>query len=219
MILVPRPAPHLPRTLAALRAAGFTDLLPLELSHPEPVKATVPPTATALIFTSPLGIQKGLPRLPAYCVGEATATTARSVGYNVVLTGDNNGHTMAAAMAGHPIQHFAHLHGDHAGMTWHTILTKAGHTVTPVAAYRTHRITRLPQAVTSVQPSITLLFSAGSANHLANLMKHANMPLTGTAIALSPAVAAAACRHWPQVVTAAEPTLAAMVATLSGHPR
>ncbi|RZK99517.1 MAG: hypothetical protein EOP36_19055, partial [Rubrivivax sp.] len=147
MILLPRPAPHLPRTVATLQAAGFGGIVPLALSHPRPVSASVPSTATALIFTSLLAVRPGFPLLPAYCVGETTATAARSAGYTVVYTGTNNGHSMAQAIASGTRHHFAHLHGDHAGLDWHHQLTASGHTVTPVMAYRTRRIAALPPEI------------------------------------------------------------------------
>ncbi len=215
MILLPRPAPHLPRTLAAFQVAGFTNITPLALSHPQPVEATVPANATALIFTSIFAVRAGFPNLPAYCVGETTAAAAKAAGYTVAYTGTDNGRTMATAIATLPPQHFIHLHGDHAGMLWHAILRQAGHTVTPVMAYHTQRIQALTAAETSKSHTLTLLFSAGSASHLAKLYKHANIPVVGTAIALSPAVAQAAAHHWPQVVTAPAPTLEGMLQALT----
>lgn len=222
MIILPRPAPHLPRTLAAVQAAGFSNVLPLALSHPQPVPATIPQGATALIFTSIFAVRTGFPSLPAYCVGETTAAAARAAGYTVVYTGTNNGHSMAQAIASHAKQHFVHLHGDHAGMDWHLPLKQAGHTVTPVMAYHTKRVSTLPpQALATLAASkshtLTLLFSAGSASHLAKLYKHANIMPVGTAIALSPAVAKAAAAHWPQVITAPAPTLEGMLQAARGQ--
>lgn len=222
MILLPRPAPHLPRTLAAFQAVGFTNILPLALSRPAPIPATIPAGIQALLITSLIGVQKGLPNLPIYCVGEATATAARKEGLNVVYTGTNNGVTMARDIfeLHLPPTRFAHLHGDHAGTDWHAILQLAGHTVLPVLTYKTQRIATLPTQVaqsllSSVPPILVPLFSSGSASHLANLLKHANIQPTGTAVAFSPAVAHAAASHWGHVVTAPAPNLQAMVATLS----
>lgn len=219
MILVPRPTPHLPRTLAALRAAGHTSLLPLAITEPHTLPITLPPATQALLLTSPLGVHPGLPtHLPAYCVGSATAEAARTLGLQVVYTGTNNGVTMARDIfeLKLPRIHFTHIHGDHAHMEWHTILQLAGHTVTPLLAYQTRRIQALPPGLLPQLPRIThtLLFSSGSASHLANLVKQANIQLTGTAIALSPAVAQAARPHWPAVVKAAKPTLESMVKAL-----
>lgn len=220
MILVPRPAPHLPRTLSVLQQAGLKDLYPLALSHPESIPAVIPTTASALLITSPLGVQTGLPTLPAYCVGEATASAATMAGLKVVYTGSNNGASMAQDINQQTTKptHFAHLHGDHAHMDWHTILTKEGHTVTPVPAYQTRRVPALPPEIVAnlrkTNAPLTLLFSAGSALHLANLYKQVNITPTGTAIAFSPLVARAATHYWPKVVTAAVPTLEAMVTTI-----
>ena len=226
MIILPRPEPHLPRTIAALQKAGFGSLHALALSHPQPIPVVVPASATALIFTSIFAVHghiNGNTQLPAYCVGETTAIAARNAGYNVVYTGSNNGATMAKAITQHQApgtrHHFIHLHGDHAGMLWHTTLRQAGHAVTPVQTYQTRRIQNLPTenhtAFEAANPhTLTLLFSAGSASHLAKLCKRANIPLVGTAIALSPAVTKAAARHWPHTATATAPTLEGMIQTL-----
>lgn len=213
LILVPRPAPHLPRTLAAL--SGLPTL-PLALGQPQTLPAALPAAATALLLTSPLAVP-GIaasrhPGIPAYCVGPATAQAATACAIPVSFTGTSNGHAMAAAIAalGLPPQTFVHLHGDHAGTAWYPILEAAGHAILPLLAYRTRRIAALPRAVLAARPTHTLLFSAGSARHLANLYKNANIPLTGTALCLSPAVAQAAANHWPRVKVASHPTLAAM---------
>ena len=218
MILVPRPAPHLPRTLAALEAAGHTDIFPLALSHPESIPVTAPARVTALFFTSVFGVQPYLPQVPAYCVGQATGIAAATAGYQVAATGQTDAATFAQTLTSLPKQHFLHLHGDHADLDWHEILHKAGHSVTPIQTYATHRILTLPHnaqnaLASSGSHTLTLLFSAGSAQHLAKLYKHANMAPMGTAIALSPAVAMAATA-WPTVITAPTPTLEGMLHAL-----
>lgn len=218
MILVPRPAPHLPRTLEALQQAGHTNLFTLALSHPESLPVTLPAGTTALIFTSPLAPHKNFPGLPAYCVGDATAHAARSQGLHVIYPGTHNGAALADDIIHFnlPPQHFAHLHGDHAHIQWHAALRQAGHTVTPVLAYQTRRIETLPVEALPRLAGVThtMLFSAGSASHLANLYKQVNIQPNGTAVALSTAVADAARAYWPEVVIAASPTLSAMVATI-----
>jgi uroporphyrinogen-III synthase len=212
LILVPRPAPHLPGTLDAL--AGLPTL-PLALSHPQPLAISLPSHITAIILTSRIGVPtlSPLPNLPTWCVGGCTAIAAKAAGFQVVYTGTNNAVTMATAILSKnlPPQHFLHPHGDHAGTTWYSLLRKAGHTITPVLAYHTGRIAALPSQILTAHPTHTLLFSAGSAQHLANLYKNANIPLTSTALCLSPAVAQVAAAHWPQVRVASQPTLAAMV--------
>jgi hypothetical protein len=207
LILVPRPAPHLLRTLAALKGLPT---LPFALSEPQSVPFTIPSHITALLLTSPLAVP-GVPatHLPAYCVG---AVSAGQIKAPLAYVGASNAVTMATAILSKnlPPQHFLHPHGDHAGTTWYSLLRKAGHTITPILAYRTGRIAALPPQIRAAQPTHMLLFSAGSAQHLANLYKNANIPLTSTALCLSPAVAKVAANHWPQVKVASQPTLAAM---------
>lgn len=219
LILVPRPAPHLPATQEYLQARGLT-IIPLALSTPQSTHIPYPANATALLLTSQLAVQPGLPNLPAYCVGEQTAHAARNAGLNVAYAGQGNAHGLGQGVAAQnlPPQTFLHPHGSQANLEWHSLLTAAGHQVLAVEAYRPQPLATLPQHVAATlhttPPTHTFLFSAGSANHLANLLKQANMAPTGTAVAFSEAVAKVARQHWPQVRVATRPTLAAMVQAL-----
>lgn len=233
MILLARPAPHLPRTRQALYHLGYTDhdILSFSLAEPETLPITLPPEATALLLTSPLACPALAPlphaaALPVYAVGPTTAEAARALGLNVVFTGTDNGFTMAQdILQQSPSPHtFAHLHGDHAGMLWHSVLTGTDHRVLPVAAYRTGHIESLPQKIATTLtsqpfPAFTLLFSAGSARHLANLLKQANIACNGTALCLSEAVATEAATHWPHVRTATLPTQEGLLALLPTAPQ
>ncbi len=229
MILISRPRPHMQRSLQALQNAGIAaeDILSFVLAEPESLPITIPPETTALILTSPLACPSLANHahalsLPVYAVGPTTAEAARALGCQVVLIGTDNGHTMAHDICQHDtlLQTFAHLHGDHAGMDWHSILTEAGHTITPLAAYHTHHVEKLPesaaQRITEQGfPAFTLLFSAGSARHLANLLKQANIMPSGTALCLSEAVATEASTYWPHVRIAPQPTLEGVISLLS----
>jgi uroporphyrinogen-III synthase len=201
-----------------LRNHGIPGLLPLAISQPHSL--TVPlPQATAIILTSPFAIPalQGS-KLPVWCVGPSTAEEAAAAN----LTIAHSGMADAAALARHiaslplPPQQFLHPHGDHAGQAWHSILTTAGHSMRPIMVYRTNRITSLPPELLPqlAQTTHTLLFSPGSAKHLAKLLKQANISPTGTAVALSGEVATAAAAFWPRVVVAGTPTLQAMAAAL-----
>lgn len=217
------------RSLQALQTAGIgpENILSFILAEPESLPVTLPPETTALILTSPLACPTLADHpealtLPVYAVGPTTAEAARALGANVVLTGTDNGHTMAHDILQHEtlLQHFAHLHGDHAGMEWHGVLTEAGHTVMPLAAYHTHHIATLPEHATRRMaaegfPALTLLFSAGSARHLAKLLKQANIIPSGTALCLSEAVATEASIYWPHVRIAPQPTLEGVVSLLT----
>lgn len=223
MVLVARPAPHLAPTLAALEAEGLTGTT-LALSHPTSAVVQVPPHTTALIATSPLALEALKPyarTLPLYAVGVATAEAGRAAGFPIAYTGCGGAEELAENLLNAALapQHFLHAHGDNALQTtredWYRKLETAGHNLTPLQAYTLNPVDMLPEDVCTTlrQKSLTttLLFSAGSARHLANLLKQANIPLTPKAVALSPAVAEAAQPHWPQVTVAQTPTLAAMV--------
>jgi len=220
MILLPRPHPHLARTLEAFTAAGLTGLLPLALSHPAPQPISVPPGATAIIFTSIFGVHRALPRLPACCVGEQTSYEAEKAGFPITIIGTSNAEALARSIINGRLkpQHFLHPHGDKASFAWHEPLRKAGHIVTPLLAYRTQPVGELPASTATTlnkeAPTHTLLFSAGSAKHLAKLLNQANISPKGTAVCFSPAVAQVAKAHWPRTLTATSPTLKSMLTRL-----
>lgn len=220
MILVPRPQQHLARTREALESAQISDFYTLALSTPEPLPIAIPHGITALIFTSPFAVHPALPRLPAACVGEITASIAESQGFEVFLIGTSNAQSLAESIVSNSRQHqfFLHPHGDHATTDWHHTLRKAGHSVVPVLSYRTQPTTSLPtttiHTLMKKSPTHTLLFSAESARHLAKLFKQSNIPAKGTAICLSEAVAQAAKPHWPRILVSPASSLKGMITCL-----
>lgn len=220
MILLPRPLPHLGRTHQALADAGFTDILPLALSLPHALPLTVSKGASALLITSALAVTENLPRLPAYCVGGQTAAAAQKAGLKVRFSGTANAVALANAIVDLHLlpQHFLHPHGEKSSLAFHRILKKQGHSVTAQPAYHTGPIAKLPagaiKKLKASPPTHTLLFSPGSARHLANLMKTANIPFTGTAVCFSPAVATVAKQFWPRTRAASRPALPALIACL-----
>lgn len=220
MILLPRPEQHLAKTQKALESEGFSAILPLSLSCPQHLSIAVPHNATALIFTSQFGVHPALPRLPAACVGEATAHLAEHLKFPVTIIGTTNAESLARSIiAAHRTpQHFLHPHGEKAPLSWHKLLHDAGHTITPLLAYTTGFVASISvlhrQLLQKNPPTHTLLFSANSAEHLAKLLKQANIAPNGTAICLSEAVAKAAKPHWPRVLVATTPSQEALIACL-----
>jgi uroporphyrinogen-III synthase len=237
MILVSRPAPQLPRTVAALRRAGFKQLCPLPVAEYESFTLdTFPADATALILTSaaaltalmtavrtvgPMEKRPGCLRfLPAYCVGAATARAAKKAGLNVVFVGKGSCQTLAATLASQklPPQKFLHLHADNALSGWADTLTAVGHSVAGLSAYHTAYLHTLPATVVSQikakQPTHTLLFSPAGAQRLGKLLQKSNLQPSGTAVAMSPAVAKAAQDFWPQILVSPQPSLAGMLKAL-----
>lgn len=220
MILLPRPQQHLARTQQALQASGICDILPLELAHPQPVSISVPGGVTAIIFTSQLGVHPALPKLPAACVGEATAALAESKGFSVNIIGTSNAESLSRSIiaAYRKPQHFLHPHGEKTPLEWHDLLREAGHRVTPLLAYTTQPVPKLSPSIVQVlereETTHTVLMSVESGKHLAKLLKQANMKPQGTAICISKAVAESAKHEWPRVITAAEPSLKEIVTVL-----
>ncbi|MBI1308587.1 MAG: hypothetical protein GC129_01835 [Proteobacteria bacterium] len=221
MILIARPHPHLERTLAAIAKAGLSaQAVTVPLSHPQPLAITVPSGAGGLIFTSAFGIHPALPKLPTCCVGEHTAQAAESMGFPVIIIGTSDAESLAQSLTKKRLkpQMFIHAHGDKAAFTWHKTLAQAGHRVVPLLTYKTQPAQHIPllqaNQLRQHPPTHTLLFSVESAKHLAKLLKEANIPPAGTAVAISGAVAKAAKGTWPKVVTASSASLAGVVSRL-----
>ncbi|NBX85976.1 MAG: hypothetical protein EBQ80_01835 [Proteobacteria bacterium] len=230
MILLPRPAPHLPRIVATFQQAGITNLLPLALSHPKPLPIAVPPKTTALILTSSLALPavKHLTHLPAYCVGPATAQAAQQAGFTVAHTGTNNAASLATEIRGLnlPPQNFLHPHGNHTipltsffpPSLHHSTTPSLTHTYTPLLAYQTQRITTLPTTLIPQLQNITTicLFSAGSTTHLAKLLKPHQHLLNQnlTTYCFSPAVTQAAHPFFPNLETIKTPSLTTLLQTI-----
>jgi uroporphyrinogen-III synthase len=225
-ILLPRPAPLLPRAVAALVQAGIPEssLIPLALTTPTPVPFTLPPNAQALWFTSQLAIATliqsdvtnhlphSLKSLPAHCVGPATAAAAQAAGFTVALTGPGNAAQLTAQVLARklPPTHFFHPHGPHPTPAIWQALTAGGHTVTPGQTYALTPLTTLPPATVAqlqaTPPTLTLLWSPASASALAKLLKAHQLPPSPHALCLSPAVAKAAQNFWPNCHTSLHPT-------------
>ena len=233
-ILLPRPAPLLPRAVAALVQAGIPEssLIPLALTTSSPVPFTPPKNAQTLWLTSQLAIQSlvqsditnhlphTLKSLPAYCVGPATTAAAQAAGFTVALTGPGNAAQLAAqvlALKRAPTRFF-HPHGPHPTPAIWQALISGGHTVTHAQTYTLTPCTTLPPATVAqlraTPPSLTLLWSPASATALTKLLKSQHIPPSPHALCLSPAVAKAAQAFWPICHTSPHPTALFMQKTL-----
>jgi uroporphyrinogen-III synthase len=101
-VLVTRPEPGATRTAERLRALGFTPLLlpltkivPLDIKPPGgPFDAVAITSANALRHTPEIFLATLLD-LPCFVVGEATGAIARSMGFRLVVAGDEGGASLA----------------------------------------------------------------------------------------------------------------------------
>lgn len=222
MILVVRSASQLPSTLEALTSSGFTNLVSLPISTSE-IFPNQPPTNTILIFTSPHGVSatQPTPTSQCVCVGPATAQAARKKGFDVVLTGHTNANDLAHLInqTFPPNTHFTHMHGNTAHLNWHQHVREHHNHIHKQCVYHTHYLPALPTDIIAKLPHIThiLMFSAGGASHLLNLLKTGNMlsclhPSAKTVV-LSPQVAQD-IKNLPNVIISPKPNLTSLLETL-----
>jgi uroporphyrinogen-III synthase len=137
--------------------------------------------------------------LPVWCVGDATAAAARSVGLAVAQVGNAD----AAALIADSADRLLWLCGED-----RTVLPPSAEArVTAVPVYRVSEC-EIDKAIFS-RPCIALLHSTRAARRLAVLLPN-RAPVT--VVAISPAVAATAGDGWADVAIASRPDDAEMVA-------
>ncbi len=205
-VLVLRPMPGNAATVARLAALGVA-AISAPLFAIEPVDWMPPPVADvdALLLTSANAVRRAggalndLSALPAWCVGEATAAAAHSVGLSVGRVG-----TQGAANL---------LSGTSERLLWLCGAQRTGlsaqdeRRVTAIPVYRTVELPILPAMLD--EPCIAILHSARAARRFAVLVgERARIAI----VAISPDVAAAAGAGWRSVAVAAHPADAEMVA-------
>jgi len=208
-IVVLRPEPGASETLARAAERGL-DAVAIRLFRIEPLEWQVPDAGQfdALLLTSANAVRFGGPGLaslrglPVHAVGEATATAARSFGFDVASVGDADAERLIGALD--PKLRLLHLAGEDRAV--------ASRAITAIAVYRA-RLVEAPEALRTAEETVVLIHSprAGSAFVLAA----GRLGLDRAAIriaAISPAAADAAGTGWAAIETAAQPTDDALLA-------
>lgn len=232
-VLVTRPREDAAGLAAALAACGHEAVLEPLLTIVPRARVDWPPgheRAQALLVTSANGVRAfaRLDRrrdLPAYVVGEAGAAAARDLGFAAVVSAGGDVEDLAALVrqrldpAAGPLLHpaAATLAGDLQG-----VLTAAGFQVLRAVLYEARPAGALsPEGTRAINEGTidaVTLFSPRTAAGFASLLAAAGLQPACKAMAalcLSDAVAAAvAGLPWRQVVVAARPDQAALLAAL-----
>lgn len=230
-LLLTRPTEDNVRLAGLLREQGH-DVLEMPVFTIRPRADALPDLdgVHALLFTSKNGVRafcQNSPRrdLPVYAVGESCARAASDAGFSRVTAAGGDVHSLAqAVMAAEkpqngPLLHLAgaDLAGDLAGE-----LVRAGYAVQRTTLYAAEPISMVPDAAAAAlshgQLDAVLLFSPRTARVLCDLLARSGLSAASAALrafCLSPSVAAAAAAlPWKSVVTCAEPTESALLATL-----
>jgi len=144
-IWITRTSPGAQATAQRVSALGYTPIIaPLLKSETQNVS---PATGQDIAFTSPNGprFYAGPITVTAWCVGEATATSARSRGFSSIITADpvlgGDVAGLAAQMVSELTRPVLHWAGAHIRGELVTALREAGHDATRIIAYRAEAVT------------------------------------------------------------------------------
>ncbi len=213
-IAVLRPEPGNRATCARVRTAG-AHALALPLFEIVPLNWTPPdPTGfDALILTSANAVRAGgealagYTDLPVYAVGAATARAAEAAGFAIAAIGNDDADALIAAAATNGVTRALHLGGRETGVVASGIIARS------IAVYASEAIEIAPEPLHALIGATALLHSARAADRLGMLVaRHGIDPATIALAAISPSVAQAAGPGWGQVVIAAHPNDAALIA-------
>ncbi len=222
-ILLTRPAAQSQRFARQLRAAvPYSLRITISpLMRPVLMPEAVPAAPVAgLIFTSETGVQAYASQplriaSLAYCVGDRTARAARAAGLRVVSANGDAEALIALIKARPPVGPLLHLRGRDARGDIAPRLTAAGVPTTACVVYDQQTCALTPAAMRLLrgsQPVILPLFSPRSARLFAAHMEPtAPMRIVAMSNAVAEVIDPAYCAD---LAIAAEPTAAAMIATI-----
>jgi uroporphyrinogen-III synthase len=214
-VLVLRPEPGASETLERAGNLGL-EAVSIPLFEVEPVTWELPDPRKfdGVLLTSANAARLAgervneLRHLPAYTVGEVTAEAARSVGLDVVGTGDSGVDNLLDSIA--PSVRLLHLAGEDRKVP------ASVHNVTQITVYRSKPVAA--PDLTDVRATIALIHSPRAACRFAELV---NDRASIAIVAISPAAAEAAGHGWKSVHVAERPAddaLLALAAWLCNKP-
>ena len=214
-VLVLRPEPGASETLERAGNLGL-EAVSIPLFEVEPVAWELPDPRIfdGVLLTSANAARlagqglNDLTHLPAYAVGEATADAARSIGFDVVTTGDSGVGNLLDSIA--PGVRLLHLAGEERKVS------ASLQDITQIAVYRSKPVAA--PDLTDVRATIALTHSPRAARRFAELV---NDRASIAIVAISPAAAEAAGHGWKSVHVAERPAddaLLALAAWLCNKP-
>lgn len=206
--LVTRPQPGADASAARLRANGHdVDVLPLLATEPVRWSATRP---EAIMLTSAAAARLAgacWPDVPVFAVGDATAAAATAAGYRDVRDGGGTAQSLVDKVAMAGFGSILHL----AGADRTEVVVPASLTINVAIVYaaRLLPIEHVPRV------DWVLLYSSRTAFHFVSECKRLQVSTGSLQIGvLSPAIAAAAGSGWREIVIAAQPNEAALLAAI-----
>lgn len=216
-LLICRPEPGASGTAAKAREAGLTPIVaPLFTIEARVWIAPDPGTCDAVVMTSANAARCGGMQLasyialPAYAVGDATASAMHDAGFADIVRGTGDADALMATIAQGPHRRLLHLRGED-----YRPLEAAGFQVQSIPVYRTVATDAfMAVAIEALRGgAVAMLHSPRAAVLFARLIDDAGLDRAATRIvAISPAAASAAGPGWKSVTAAAVPADAHMLA-------
>jgi uroporphyrinogen-III synthase len=215
-LIVIRPEPGCTATVSAARVAGLDPHgFPLFAVVARSWQAPLPGEYDALLLGSANALRAAGPglgavrHLPAYCVGEATASAARDAGLTVAAVG-RGGLQAALATLGPVHRRLLRLAGEERV----PLTLPAGVTMTERVVYAS-RAQPMPAELAALlaRPALVALHSGEAAHHFAaECVRLGLRRALHSLCVLAPRVASAAGQGWREVAVAGEPSDAALLA-------
>jgi uroporphyrinogen-III synthase len=219
-VLVTRPEPGAGETARRLRRQGYAPIVAPLLA----IVRRVPPLppAQAVLVTSANGLVSGLPDLPLFAVGDATAAAARAMGMARVASAGRDAATLAALVeracdrAAGPL---LLLSGARQGFELAERLRAAGFRVLRRVTYAARPVATLPATAVAMLrrgAGHALFFSPEAARVFVRLARRGGLGPGGIeALAISAATAAALSPlPWARIRVASHPNQDALLALL-----
>lgn len=211
-LVIVRPEPGASATATAAEAKGLTPVLvPLFKVEPVDWRAPEPGEFDALLLTSANAIRHGgtgleeVRALPAYCVGEATASAASEAGLSVTAVGAAGVDDLLASIPAR--SKLLHL----CGTQWREP-ANPGHSIRHLPVYDSLELPR-PARIGLIEGAVVAVHSPRAASTLARHADDCRLERHRTAIAaISAETAAAAGQGWEAVEAAGEPSDLALLA-------
>lgn len=220
-LLILRPEPGATATANRARAIGLAAFVePLFRIEPLSWDAPDPADFDAVAMTSANAARHGGPQLarfrglPLYAVGPATAAAAKAEGFDVAMQGKGDAGALWAGVETGPHRKVLHLGGAHLRSC-----APDGIAVVENAVYRSRAVDRLSETARDAARSgaVALLHSPRAATLFASLIDREKIDRALVQIvAISAAAARRAGTGWAGVMTADEPSDAAMLAIARG---
>ncbi len=213
-LLILRPEPGNSATVARANALGVqTVSVPLFEAKPVPWVPSRPANFDAILLTSATALRMAGPdlqdyfALPAYCVGQATASEAKASGFATVFTGSHGVDEAVSAAHG---KRLIHICGEDRIAPSDTAAP-----ITPVICYQmVPRDVSASLATALAQAPVVLLHSPKAAQHFASLVRDKSRIAL---CALSPAIADAAGKGWEDVAISPKPRDDDAIKTATAH--